>query len=166
MEEWTKRVGLSGLLTGTMASLLSTAALAALARIDGKGALQPTNATSHWFHGAQASEHTEMDAAHTLVGYALHHASAVFWALPFEAWLSIRPPRSSAGLIRDAMMMASIAAAVDYGVTPKRLSPGWELVLSKTSMFMAFGALAIGLAAGAVVTQTVRDRASSGIDGY
>ncbi len=29
-----------------------------------------------------------------------------------------------------------------------------------------FGALAIGLAAGAVVTQTVRDRASSGIDGY
>jgi hypothetical protein len=152
MDRWL-RIGLSALVTGTAASIVSTAALALLARAEGKSAVQPTNATSHWLHGDSAASHREPDTAHTLVGYATHHASALFWAVPFEVWLAARPPRTTAGLLRDACAMAAIAAAIDYGVTPKRLTPGWELVLSKRSMAATYGAMALGLAAGALVAR-------------
>lgn len=151
-------IGLSALVTGTVASVVSTGALALLATAEGKGPLQPTNATSHWLHGDEAARHRRPDAAHTLVGYGTHHASAVFWALPFEIWLASRPPRSTGGLLRDACAMAAIAAAVDYGITPKRLTPGWELVLSRRSLWATFGAMALGLAAGAALSRTLRSR--------
>jgi hypothetical protein len=147
------RIGLSALVTGTVASIVSTAALALLARGEGKSAFQPTNATSHWLHGDSAASHREPDTAHTFIGYATHHASALFWAVPFEAWLAARPPRTAAGLLRDACAMTAIAAAIDYGVTPKRLTPGWELVLSKRSIAATFGAMALGLAAGALIAR-------------
>jgi hypothetical protein len=147
------RIGLSALVTGTTASIVSTAALALLAQGEGKSAFQPTNATSHWLHGDSATLHHEADAAHTLTGYATHHVSALFWAVPFEVWLAARPPRTAVGLLRDACAISAIAATIDYGVTPRRLTPGWELVLSKRSMVATFGAMALGLAAGALVAR-------------
>ena len=147
------RIGLSALVSGTAASIVSTAALALLAHREGKSAFQPTNATSHWLHGDRAALHREPDTVHTLVGYATHHASALFWAVPFETWLAARPPRTTAGLLRDACAMSAIAAAIDYGATPKRLTPGWELVLSKRSMAATYAAMALGLAAGALVAR-------------
>ena len=150
---------LSAAITGTVASLTTTAALAALAKAEGKGALQPTNSTSHWLHGEEAGHVDRADAAHTLVGYGTHHASAFFWALPFEAWLAMRPPRSTSELLSDAAVMAGIAAAVDYGLVPKRLTPGWEEVLSKRSVAVTFAAMALGLAAGAAIS----DRAAQGM---
>jgi hypothetical protein len=147
------RVALSALISGTAASLMSTAALALLARAEGKGAIQPTNATSHWFHGDSAARHTDVDVAHTLAGYGTHHASALFWALPFQAWLEARPPRDGLELVRDASVMSAIAAAVDYGVVPRRVSPGWELVLSRRSLLATYGAVALGFAAGALIAR-------------
>lgn len=152
MDRWL-RIGLSALVTGTTVSIASTAALALLARAEGKSAVQPTNATSHWLHGDSAALHRELDAAHTLLGYATHHASALFWAVPFEAWLAARPPRTTAGLLHHACAMSAIAAVVDYGATPKRLTPGWELVLSKRSMVTIYGAIAIGFTAGSLVAR-------------
>jgi hypothetical protein len=146
-------IGLSALVTGTAASVVSTAALALLARGEGKSVFQPTNATSHWLHGDHAASHREPDVSHTFIGYATHHASALFWAVPFEIWLAERPPRTTAELLRNACIMSAIAAAIDYGATPKRLTPGWELVLSKRSMVATYGAMALGLAGGALVTQ-------------
>jgi hypothetical protein len=104
--------------------------------------------------GSGCSSTHQFDVAHTLLGYATHHASAIFWAVPFEAWLALRPPRTPADLLRNACAMSAIAAAVDYGVTPKRLTPGWELVVSKNSMVATYGAMALGLAAGALVART------------
>ena len=150
MDRWL-RIGLSALVTGTAASVVSTAALALLAQGEGKSAFQPTNATSHWLHGDRAASHGKPDAAHTLIGYATHHASALFWAVPFEAWLAARPPRTAGALLRDACAMSAIAAVIDYGATPKRLTPGWELVLSKRSIAATYVAMALGLAAGALV---------------
>lgn len=147
------QIGISALVTGTVASVESAAVLALLAKTDGKGALQPVNATSHWLHGPDAAAHREFDASHTLVGYTTHHASAVFWAVPFEAWLAARPPRSAGTLLRDACAMSAIAAAVDYGLTPKRFTPGWELVLSRRSLVATYGALALGLAAGSMLAR-------------
>src|SRR5215210_7366810 len=105
-----------------------TAALALLAKKEGKGALQPVNSTSHWLHGEQAGTFTKADLSHTVVGYGTHHASALLWAVLFEKWLDTQLPRTSLGMLRDASVMSAIAAAVDYGVTPKQLTPGWEEV--------------------------------------
>jgi hypothetical protein len=158
MDSWA-RVGLSAILTGTVASVVSAATLALLAKVEGKGALQPVNATSHWLHGDRAAAgRRDGDLAHTAVGYATHHASAVFWALPFEAWLARRPSHTPGELLRDAAIMSAIAAAVDYGAAPQRLTPGWELVLSKRSMAATYAALALGLAAGAALSRHWIDR--------
>ncbi|ESR25067.1 hypothetical protein [Lutibaculum baratangense] len=156
MQPWAK-IALSALLTGTVASLVTTAALAGLARREGRSAVQPTHATSHWLHGEGAGHVEEIDLAHTGLGFATHHASAGFWALPFEAWLATRPPRSTAELLRDATVMAGIAAVVDYRLVPKRLTPGWEEVLSPRSIAAVYGTLALALAAGATINQRLAE---------
>lgn len=143
------------LLTGTVASLASAAALALLAKAEGKSAAQPINATSHWLHGAKAAAYDGLDARHTLIGFATHYASAVFWALPFEFWRARRHASAAGTLLRGACTTSAVAAAVDYGLTPKRLTPGWELVLSKRSLAVTYGALALGLLSGAKLAQAL-----------
>ena len=140
------------LTSGTLASATSTIALALLARAEGKGVLQPVNSTSHWMNGEQAASWRSADLAHTAVGYATHHAATVFWAVLFERWLGVPRP-AALPLVRDALAMSAVAAAVDYGATPKRFTPGWEFVLSKRSMAVAYAAMALGLAAGALINR-------------
>ncbi|WP_419730006.1 hypothetical protein [Lichenicola sp.] len=137
------------LVSGTVASVTSSIALAVMARIDKKGMLQPVNATSHWRNGEQAASVKRADYTHTVVGYATHHAATMFWAVLFERWIGSRPPGSFPAMLRDAAAMSALAAAIDYGLTPRPLTPGWESVLSGRAMAVGYGALAIGLAAGA-----------------
>ena len=139
--------------SGTLASVTSTVALALLARAEGHGALQPMNATSHWLHGKRAAGVEQADISHTAIGYTTHHAATLFWAVIFDQWVTRRPPSGPVPMLRDAMAMSAIAAAVDYTITPKRFTPGWELVLSKRSMAVVYAAMGIGLAAGALITQ-------------
>lgn len=157
MDDWAK-IGVSAAVTGVVAGVVSAVALGALARVEGKGVLQPNNATSHWLHGDEAAEHDEADISHAVVGQLTHQASAMLWALVLEAWHAVRPPRHAGDLVCDASAVSAIAAGVDYGVVPRRLTPGWELVLSKGSLAATYGALALGLAAGSLVSQRVRER--------
>ncbi|MFN3890588.1 MAG: pyridoxamine 5'-phosphate oxidase family protein [Beijerinckiaceae bacterium] len=170
MRDWAK-TGLAASLSGSIASIVTTGALAALARAEGTGALQPTNSTSHWLRGERAGRVKRMDAAHTLTGYATHHASAILWALPFEIWLKGRRPRTPSQLLLEAAGVSAVAAAVDYGLAPKRFTPGWENVLPVRSIIATYGVLALGLAAGALATQSLRSgmnaaAASNGADPY
>ncbi len=142
------------LVSGTLASAASTVALAAAARRKGKTAFQPVNSTSHWLHGEQAGDVAAADLAHTAVGLATHQAATLFWAVLFERWIGARRPLSAASMLRDALAISALAAAVDYGATPKRFTPGWEFVLSKRSMAAGYVAMALGLAAGAWATQS------------
>ncbi len=142
------------LVSGTLASAASTAALAAASRAEGKTAFQPANSTSHWLHGEQAGDFRGADLARTAVGLATHQAATLFWAVLFERWISARRPLSVSAALRDALAMSALAAAVDYGATPKRFTPGWEFVLSKRSMAAGYAAMALGLAAGALATQS------------
>ncbi len=139
--------------SGTCAALTSSAALASAARAEGKAALRPLNSTSHWLNGDRAASHEAAGLSHTAVGFATHYAATIFWAIFFEAWLARRRPVRPVPLLRDALVLSAIAAAVDYGATPKRFTPGWEFVLTKRSMAVAYAAMAVGLAAGALVTQ-------------
>ncbi|HEY8579707.1 MAG TPA: hypothetical protein VIL72_07470 [Beijerinckiaceae bacterium] len=144
------------LVSGAVASVLTTLALMALARAYGKRVHQPTNATSHWLHGRGAGRVEAVDAAHTAVGFATHHASAVFWALPFERWLTARPNATASEIAGAAAVTAVVAAVVDYGVVPRRVSPGWEETLPPRAIAVVYGVLALGLAAGGLATQRMR----------
>lgn len=145
----------SAAITGTVASIVSAALLSTVARAEGKGPLQPVNATSHWMHGPGAGRRRGADLGHTGVGYVTHHASAVFWALPFELW--VRRSRLEGGAIVGAAgVVAAAAAVLDYGILPRKLAPGWEHALSRSGVAAGFVGLALGLAAGAVVTRACR----------
>jgi len=79
---------------------------------------------------------------HTGVGYVTHHSAAVLWAGLFEV-LRRRSGRSDLRAVtRDAAIASTAAAIVDYVFTPHRLTPGWELVLSKRSIALTYVAMA------------------------
>jgi hypothetical protein len=144
------------LLAGTGASLGSALAAMLAARAEGEGALQPLNATSHWLHGPEAGDVEEFDAAHSGVGIGTHHLSAMFWAAPYALWLASEPERSTGEIVGGAIATAAVAATVDYGLMPRRLSPGWELALRPRGMVAAFAGLAAGLAGGALLARALR----------
>ena len=137
-------------MSGCSASVALTAALALAARMEGKAAAQPLNATSHWLHGERAASVRGVDLAHTGIGYATNHLASIFWAVFFQAWRARHPGRP---VLRDALALSAIAAAVDYGATPKRFTPGWEFVLSRKGMAFAYAGMALGLALGARLTR-------------
>ena len=132
------------LASGLSGALASTAVLAAVARLEGQGATQPLNATSHWLRGAAAARRPGVDIAHTGVGVGTHIAATVFWASFFEMWMFDRPTRDHAKVAARAATVGALAAVVDYTVTPRRFTPGWELVLSKRSMALVYVAMAAG----------------------
>ena len=118
--------------------------LALLALAEGHGPAQPLNATSHWLNGDSAASRRRIDFRHTGVGLATHVAATVFWAALFEAWLRAQPARGRADVVRRAAAVAALAAVVDYTITPRRFTPGWELVLTKRSMALVYAAMAAG----------------------
>lgn len=87
---------------------------------------------------------------HTLLGYAIHHAMAIFWALPFEAVLArARPAAARRYRLAAALATAGIACFVDYRLTPRRLRPGFEKQLGRGSLALVYLAFGIGLGLGA-----------------
>ncbi len=151
MQDWSQ-VGLSALVSGTIASLASSVALALLAKAEGKAAPRPINATSHWLHGEGAAKVRGVDAEHTATGYLTHHGACVMWASIMESMLAGRKNVSPSQIALTAAGVSALAAAVDYGITPKRFTPGWEDVLTKKSMAGAYVAMAAGLAIGGILT--------------
>ena len=143
------------LLTGSVASAISAGVFGLLAKAEGKDAVQPVNATSHWFHGEKAWAVKEFDLEHTGTGYVTHHAANVFWALLFETLQSTAPDPGPGKVIRDAALVATIAAVIDYGLVPKRLTPGWEGPLPIRSVAGGFLGMACGLAIGGLVSGRV-----------
>ncbi len=132
---------------GAAGSVASTAVLAAMALAEGRGPLRPVNATSHWLHGPGAARVRRPDLAHTVVGYATHHAATLFWA-SLLAW-RLGGRRDPNTVVAASLATALIAAATDYGgPTPRRFTPGWEFVLSRPAMALAYGAMAAGMARG------------------
>jgi hypothetical protein len=152
-ERWIK-AGRQALVSGTLASLFSTAVLALRGyQRYGKPAA-PTNATSHWLWGDDdAYLASEPDARHTGVGYATHHASAVMWALFYERWLERKDNPSVAEVVGAAAATTAVAAFVDYVLTPERLRPGFETHLSPADLTGVFAAFGVGLAAGGLINR-------------
>ena len=148
----------TGLIAGTFASLASTVALMLCGRREAGSAVAPTNSTSHWLWGDQALQVYRPTLRHTALGYATHHASAIFWAVLY-AWLHAerRPPQSVPAALASAGAATAVACTIDYTITPRRLTPGFEHHLSKGSMAAVYGLFAVGLAAGCLLAQRGRE---------
>lgn len=157
MIDWL-RVVRSACISGSCAGIASAAALAVAARAEGKAAVRPINATSHWRNGQAAALYEGFDGTHTAVGFLTNHAASLFWAFFFELWRARHRPVDPLPMLRDALVMSAVAAAVDYGATPRRFTPGWEFVLSKKGMAIGYAGLAVGLGVGAWWTQSARRR--------
>jgi hypothetical protein len=143
-------------ISGTAASVVSAAVLGVLAKMEGASPVQPINATSQWLHGERAGAIKDIDGEHTAVGLATHHGACIFWATLFETIRSMDPDAHPAVIARDAAAVATVAAIVDYGLVPKRLTPGWEGPLPIRSVAGGFVGLALGLAAGGLITQRMQ----------
>ena len=152
MDEWAM-AGRQALVSGTLASGLSTAVLAMLGKTSLDKPLAPTNATSHWLWGERAYAEHDATLRHTAVGYATHHASSVMWATIFERWLNYSGALRPGEIVRDAAAMTAIASLVDYQLTPPRLRPGFEQHLSRGELLCVFAAFGAGLALGAVLNR-------------
>jgi hypothetical protein len=130
------------LLSGSAVTIATAGVLAALAYVEGHHPVRTTNATSHWFHGAAAGRSRAFDLRHTATGFATHFAASAFWAAIFQALRHLTPARPAAV---DALGVSALAAVVDYAIVPKRLTPGWEKVVTPWSIALTYGVMMAAL---------------------
>ncbi len=132
--------------SGTVASVLSTLTLAALGHVKSGSALAPINAVSHWYWGDRAARQDDASVKYTLPGYLTHHGASVFWAVVFERLFGRRARKDPGTALATGMTVATLAATVDYTITPKRLTPGYEKRLPVPSLVVVYAAFGLGLA--------------------
>ena len=150
MSHW-KQVLREGAIAGSAASVASAAALVAAGRSENSHAAAPLNAISHWIWDRPALYKNQPSLRHTLVGYLVHHGASIFWAtLHARAWCWRPQAKKPAAVVAGAAATAAIACVVDYRLTPRRLTPGFEHRLSHGSMAAVYMCFALGLALGSI----------------
>jgi hypothetical protein len=141
-----------GALSGTVASLLSSLALAVCGRLDAGTAAGPLNGPSQWAWGERAAHVRRATWRHTALGYVIHHVMSVGWATLHEKHFAHPPHRASGASRLAASALTSAAAAfIDYRVVPRRFGPGFEKQLGRNALLAVYAAFALGLALGSGV---------------
>lgn len=135
------------LISGAVASVLSTGVLALCGQIENRRPAGPINGPSQWIFGRWAARVREPSLRHTLTGFFVHHVMATGWAVLHERALGRRKAQHTfPARLGRAAVTAVVANFVDFQLTPKRLRPGFETQLSRKSLFAVYAAFAIGLA--------------------
>lgn len=134
-------------ISGSVASVVSTALLAACGKLENGTPYAPTNATSHWIWGERAAHQDAPSLRYTAVGYATHHVSAILWAVLYEKWFGERADKKELiPALAGSAAVAGLAYFVDYKMTPERLQPGFEKRLSTPALFLVFATFGASLA--------------------
>ncbi|APA90160.1 hypothetical protein BJG93_30925 (plasmid) [Paraburkholderia sprentiae WSM5005] len=146
--------------SGLSAGCLS-AATAAAASADTSGSpLAPINAVTHCLWPQRALHERGFSLRHTVTGFAIHQAAAIFWATMFEALVDRMagpaPSRRPGATALAAAATVASAYVVDYKVVPERLTPGFEAHLSRRSLANVYVALGAGLLAAALLRRPDR----------
>lgn len=146
--------------SGTAASLLSSAALALAGRLQTPSAAAPVNATSQWVRGRkEALQADRPDLRHSLTGYVTHHLAASFWAVLHARVLAGRPEASRPGpALAAAAVTSAVAAFVDFRLTPERFTPGFQHRVSTQALVGTYGCFAAGLALGSIAMHRRREQ--------
>lgn len=139
------------LATGSLAGAAATATVALCGVRETGSGVAPINATTHVLWGDEAGGADAVDIKHTLPGVLINVGAGVFWALVHELVLARMPRRDRATAAASGAAVAGLAYVVDYHLLPRRLTPGWELRLSRRSVALGFVALGLSLCAAALV---------------
>jgi hypothetical protein len=115
------------------------------------------NGPSQWLWGESEAYTRETTLRHTAAGYAIHHATSIFWGMLHEAVFGgsrrRKPPLQHCA---EAVASAATAYVVDYHLTPRRLRPGFEKHVSANGMVAVYAAFAAGLALVAIARDSRR----------
>jgi hypothetical protein len=162
MSRW-RGILLEAAVAGALASVLSAAALAIAGRRETPSAVAPINAVSQWLWGRrEALASDRPDGRHTLSGYLIHHLASTFWAVLHAAALRrTGVPARPLPALAAAAATSAVAALVDLRCTPERLTPGFQHRVSPRALTATYGAFAIGLALGCLLTRRVRGSRSA-----
>lgn len=128
---------------GMVATLMLSVALPALAGLAGRHPMAAVNASSRWLW-PEAPFVDAVHPAYTTVGALTNAGAALMWGAVMAAAL-----RRTGAPLPTAIGTAVSAAVLDYGVLPRRLSPGWERAMPVWGVAIAFGVMAAGMAMGA-----------------
>ena len=150
-----RQVASDAVVSGSAASVVSAAALMACSKLHEGSAAGGLNGPSQWLWGESEAYTREATLRHTLAGYAIHHATSIFWGVLHETVFGGgRRRKAPLRHCAEAAASATTAYFVDYHLTPRRLRPGFEKHVSAKGMVAAYAAFAAGLA----VVAIVRDR--------
>lgn len=145
-----------GAVSGSLASLLSAVYLAFAGNRRGEPAA-PLNAVSHWFFGNRALREDEPSPLYTVTGYLVHHVASMFWGvIHAKVWGGRPQAKQPLPALAGAAAAAGVASFVDYQLTPKRLTPGFEHRLGRPEMVNVYASFAIGLAIGSILMKNRR----------
>jgi hypothetical protein len=144
------RAARDALASGSTASIASAIVLSICSAIEEHAPAGALNGPSQWLWGEAEAFTRRATLKHTAIGYLIHHASSLFWALLHERAFC-GAPRSAARHCIEAAATTAAAYVVDYSLTPRRLRPGFRKHLGPVSMFAVYAAFAAGLAAAAIV---------------
>ena len=140
-----------GLVSGSIASLLSAAYLA-LAGGRRSVPAAPMNAVSHWIFGSPSLREEDPSVTYTATGYLIHHLASIFWGvLHAKAWGADARAKKPLPAIAGAAAAAGVASFVDYQMTPRRFTPGFEHRLGRPEMLQVYTCFAVGLAIGSLL---------------
>lgn len=148
--------------SGSNASVLSAIVLSICSKVEEGSAAGALNGPSQWIWGEHEAYTRRATLRHTLVGYLIHHASSILWALGYEHAFGRCRMRAiarvpSLQVATEAAATAAVAYYVDYYITPRRLRPGFRKHLGPTGIFASYAAFAVGLA----LTTLARRRSES-----
>ena len=159
MFDWgmaSKHLYRQALVSGAVASVLSTAVLALCGQIENRRPAGPINGPSQWLYGRRAARVRQPSLRHTLTGFLVHHAMATGWAFLHERTFGEHKAQQPfSKRLGRAAVTATVANIVDFQLTPKRLRPGFETQLSRKSLLAVYATFAVGLA---LVAMTDRSR--------
>lgn len=137
---------------GIVATLATCLMVARQGRKDSGSAIAPINASSHVLWGESAAVQEKVTVRHTLPGVLVNLGGAMWWAVVYQKLFgAAMDRRGPSAVLSGACATAALAYIVDYHLVPRRLTPGWEYRLSNRSLFLSLGAMAGGLATGAML---------------
>ena len=136
--------------TGAVTSACALAALLVVSRYETGHAFAALNGSGQLVNGDEALRARDASLRHTLPALLIQHASAHWWAAAQEHPVLVR---HVPGPALRACALTLLAAFLDYGLLPKRLSPGYEGQLSLRGIALVFAAVGAGLALGSRIQQ-------------
>ncbi|AQS92060.1 hypothetical protein A0U94_05005 [Gluconobacter albidus] len=97
-------------------------------------------------HGDDAAKIGRLNVSHSLAGIATNTSAVFFWAWFYDRALGRNPTVMRTLLLTAAL--GPVSCVVDYKATPKRFTPGWELVFSRSDMAVIYLSMVVGMLCG------------------